>query len=321
MASGISALPHLEGRAEALEALGWTGRDAEWIAPVCLHSGVFARAQFCHHYECAPQTAMRFVRRLTDARVAKERPLPGSRTNQKLCHLHGKSFYRVLGGRDLRHRRWPGEGVLWRRLLSLDAVLESPELHWLPTEQEKVRYFTGLGIDPELLPRRVYDGPEGTTTRFFAWKLPVAGDHRRATFAYADRGLDTTCQLRRWCREHEDLWAALHERGIEIHVHASACTMASAERNEAFLRRRKRRARRAVQPLSPEERTTLEELEAALLADDWSVLRRWGGFSEAVRAAAPLQARANASGGGDAAPIDRIRSHVASRVADDVYAA
>ena len=36
---------HLNGREKALEAFGWTGRKAEWIALVCLHSGVFTRAQ------------------------------------------------------------------------------------------------------------------------------------------------------------------------------------------------------------------------------------------------------------------------------------
>ena len=44
-------IEHLRGRERALEALGWTGPDAEWIALVCLHSGVFILVQyryFCH---------------------------------------------------------------------------------------------------------------------------------------------------------------------------------------------------------------------------------------------------------------------------------
>ena len=44
-------IEHLKGREQALEAHGWTGREAEWIALVCLHSGVFTRAQFCHYFE------------------------------------------------------------------------------------------------------------------------------------------------------------------------------------------------------------------------------------------------------------------------------
>ena len=38
-----------------LASLGWTGREAEWIALVCLHSGVFTRAQFCHYFEVRPR--------------------------------------------------------------------------------------------------------------------------------------------------------------------------------------------------------------------------------------------------------------------------
>ena len=44
-------IEHLKGREQALASLGWTGREAEWIALVCLHSGVFTRAQFCHYFE------------------------------------------------------------------------------------------------------------------------------------------------------------------------------------------------------------------------------------------------------------------------------
>ena len=44
-------IEHLRGRERALEPLGWTGREAEWIALVCLHSGVFIRPQFCDYFE------------------------------------------------------------------------------------------------------------------------------------------------------------------------------------------------------------------------------------------------------------------------------
>ena len=44
-------IEHLRGREQALASLGWTGREAEWIALVCLHSGVFTRAQFCHYFD------------------------------------------------------------------------------------------------------------------------------------------------------------------------------------------------------------------------------------------------------------------------------
>ena len=42
---------------------------------------------------------------------------------------------------------------------------------------------------------------------------------------------------------------------------------------------------------------------------------------EAARTAAPLRKRVNALDQATPAHIDQVRSHVASRVADDVYAA
>ena len=48
-------IEHLRGRERKLEPLGWTGPDAEWIALVCLHSGVFTRAQFCHYFQCGSE--------------------------------------------------------------------------------------------------------------------------------------------------------------------------------------------------------------------------------------------------------------------------
>ena len=65
-------IEHLKGREQALAALGWTGREAEWIALVCLHSGVFTRAQFCHYFDTQRNAALRFVKALVDRREAVE---------------------------------------------------------------------------------------------------------------------------------------------------------------------------------------------------------------------------------------------------------
>ena len=72
-------IPHLAERAAALAEHGWTGDDAEWLALVCLHSGVFTRAQFCAHFQSPRSRATRFVHRLITAAVATELPIPGRR--------------------------------------------------------------------------------------------------------------------------------------------------------------------------------------------------------------------------------------------------
>ena len=61
-------IEHLRGRERALEPLGWRGQDAEWIALVCLHSGVFTRAQFCHYFDTYRKHAYRFVKHWLSAR-------------------------------------------------------------------------------------------------------------------------------------------------------------------------------------------------------------------------------------------------------------
>ena len=59
-------IEHLKGREQALASLGWIGREAEWIALVCLHSGVFTRPQFCHYFEAPRNAAHRIVRTLVE---------------------------------------------------------------------------------------------------------------------------------------------------------------------------------------------------------------------------------------------------------------
>ena len=68
-------IEHLRGRDRKLEPLGWTGREAEWIALVCLHSGVFTRSQFCDYFDAQRITAARFVKTLTGRRQAIETDL------------------------------------------------------------------------------------------------------------------------------------------------------------------------------------------------------------------------------------------------------
>ena len=66
-------IEHLRGRDRKLEPLGWTGQDAEWIALVCLHSGVFTRTQFCHYFDTDQQTGAHRSRQVVGG--APSRPL------------------------------------------------------------------------------------------------------------------------------------------------------------------------------------------------------------------------------------------------------
>ena len=99
-------IAHLRGRDRKLEALGWTGQDAEWIALVCLHSGVFTRAQFCQYFDTAGRVrAHRFVKTLIDRKHATEIDWPIMNGKAKTCRISSKAIYRALGVENIRHRR------------------------------------------------------------------------------------------------------------------------------------------------------------------------------------------------------------------------
>ena len=189
-------IEHLKGREQALASLGWTGREAEWIALVCLHSGVFTRPQFCHYFDAAHRSAAsRFVKALIEQRAAVETDVIAFNGGGKTCRISGKAIYRALGVENIRHRRKANRSVVMRRLLSLDFVLEHPGLNWLPTEGEKVEFIEGLGVHSNLIPRRIYYGAVRAQKRYFALKLPVAGGDKTVTFAYVDPGHATAVEL------------------------------------------------------------------------------------------------------------------------------
>ncbi len=157
-------IAHLEDRAAALMARGWTRREAEWLALVCLHSGVFLRSQYLAFIgRTNPALAHRFIRRCR--KYAVEQPWNGSRL--RICRIAARRMYRVLGVEHIRHRRPAAPEVVLRRLLSLDYLLERPHTSWLPTEAEKVDALTAAGIARDVLPRRLYQGAVGAQYRYF----------------------------------------------------------------------------------------------------------------------------------------------------------
>ena len=170
-------IAHLRGRDRKLELHGWTGQEAEWIALVCLHSGVFTRAQFCQYFDTAGRVrAHRFVKTLLARKQAVETEWPTLNNGGKTCRISNKAIYRALGVENIRHRRTASDLVVMRRLLSLDFVLEHPGMNWLPAEPEKVEFFEEIGLPLRLIPRRIYCGMVGNQKRYFALKLPLAVD-------------------------------------------------------------------------------------------------------------------------------------------------
>jgi len=280
----------LEERAEALKPFGWKGRKAEWIALVCLHSGVFTRTQATAFLSTHHERARRMVHALIAQGLAAEETVPRVRGVGRVCRIYARSLYRALGAEHVRHRRTASPVVLMRRLLSLEHVIEHPDLPWLPTEVEKVAAFDALGIDRGLLPVRVYRGKAGTTRRYFHVKLPVALDSERAVFVYADPGHDTATALRSWGRAHRGLWRALATLGRSV----EAVVVARTSRQTQRARKVMRHWTEASGTAEPDPMVAIElaRIERAIIEGSVEILDEYGGLQAAMRKSVALEKEA-----------------------------
>lgn len=280
-------IPHLGDRIEALAEFGWTGRDAEWVALVCLHSGVFLRQQYLAFIgQTNSGLASRFVRRC--GRGAAEEPWNG--TGVRLCRLASRPWYRAVAAENVRHRRTASPPVLLRRLLSLDYVIERLDAPWLPTESEKVAALTGAGIAPSMLPSRVYRGAVAAQRRYFAHKLPVALDDDGAVFVFVQAEDETASALRTWGELHAGLWSALRATGRKVET--------------VVVGRDPERLAEAGRVLDTWVRVTaasdaageIATIRAALVSGDRAALERYGGLNSGLSRLRTLAAGAVSPG-------------------------
>ena len=282
-------IEHLREREKALEPFGLTGREAEWVALVCLHSGVFTRTQWCHYFNDPHRVAStRFVRTLVDRGHAVESTLPNHPGGARVCRIFHKPLYRALGIENVRHRREAEDSLMLRRLLSLDYILEKPELPWLPTEQEKVGVFDSFGIDRRRIPCRVYQGAMRKQTRYFALKLPIAVDEQSATFAYVDPGKDTDTELRSWGAAHEWLWRALRGKGLTVKVIVIGSDHDVTIRSEAALKRWSNgtgssngNSPQGQSQADPDVKEEMQYIENALRIANSAIMEKYGGVQGA----------------------------------------
>ena len=290
-------IAHLQGREQALEPFGWTGRRAKWIALACLHGGVFTRAQWTSFLGCHHEHVRRAVHALVAQGAAIEENPPGIAGIGRVCRIHRRGIYRALDAEDIRHRRIASKEVLMRRLLAFDYVLDHPQLPWLPTEPEKMAAFEALSVECRLLPRRVYRGAAGNLRRYFPLRLPVALDAERAVFVYVDPGHETATALRSWGAAHRELWEALWDRGRGIEVVVVVRTTDERGRAETVL------ANWARDPhpseFDHEIGREIDRIDRAIIKGDVRVLMEYGGLqaaNEAQRRAVEACAQASGSG-------------------------
>ena len=302
-------IEHLKGREKKLD---WERQDAEWIALVCLHSGIFIRSQYTAWRSTGPMPAVRLVHKLLSAKVAVEESVPAISQSAKLVRIFGRKLYESLGVKDVRHRKSAGIDVLLKRLLSLDYVLDHLQLPWLPSEAEKVRFCEQLEIPPELLPRKQYGGAVGETRRYFAIKMPIAAEPDRVTFVYIDPEEVTDKGFRSWGSAHSPLWEKVREKGIRVRVVAVSRNLHLLKRCERLL---KQWAEAPFQAEKNEEKKEISRINQAIDEQDEDTLADYGGLAGAIRFALELKKSSTGDSSSKSSRIDEYQCWWSSRVA------
>lgn len=203
-------------RIPALQELGYSRREADFLCLAALHSGFFLRRQYLQLVEADRGRADdQLITKLCNH--GHVRVIAG-KARILIYHLCSRPFYAAIGEADNRHRRMRPMCAIKAKLMALDYVLAHPEQSFLATEEEKVEYFTRrLAIDETCLPTRIYYAKTQSpaTKRFFVDKFPIALPPENGafpavvSFCYIDEGEIATPAFETWLCAHDRLFAAL----------------------------------------------------------------------------------------------------------------
>jgi hypothetical protein len=158
----------------AIQGLGYTETEAEFLYLVATHSGYFTRRHFLV-FTRQPNgcLAQRLLDRTVNRRHARETEYA---RQVHVYNLYARRLYASIDKENLRNRRRQSNELIHTRLLILDFVLAHPDEAYLETEADKLAYFhEKLNVPLPVLPGRIYRGLKstGNTKRFFVDRFPV----------------------------------------------------------------------------------------------------------------------------------------------------
>ena len=162
-----------DDRIQAVERLGFTGRQAGFLEAVMTHSGVCLPRQYATFGGIAyGHKVNRFFERLVARGIASACPALHNRA--LVYHVQHRGLYEAIGEPHSRFRRPVPAISIVPRLMVLDAVTGAPDVRWLPTAMEKAEHFTErIRVPVECLPIRVSRQGEDSSRRLFPDALPV----------------------------------------------------------------------------------------------------------------------------------------------------
>jgi len=159
-------------RVESVRELGYTEREARFLALAAVHSGYFLRRQFTQSTGAGSgKTAAVFTSKLLRFEHAT---VVAVCHNAHLFHLYAKPLYERLG---IRRAAIDGHGRLSPsrpKLMGLDYVLAHADCAFFATYVERLAFFTQvLGVDRDALPRKFYGQGSDRRPRYFVDGFPL----------------------------------------------------------------------------------------------------------------------------------------------------
>jgi hypothetical protein len=175
-----------EDRIKAIAELGFTERQARFLVTVMLHSGVCVPRQYATFAGTAyGHNVTKFFAKLVERGYATSSDCLHNRA--ALYHIHQQALYRAVGQPHSRYRRPVSARQAIDRVMLLDAVMTSPEIVWMATEEEKVAFFNMMAptLPPERLPHLGDRKSSSGRVRMFPDGLPIGVEPSgRVVFLY-----------------------------------------------------------------------------------------------------------------------------------------
>jgi hypothetical protein len=229
----------IDEQIQAIQNLGYSQPEAQFLRLVALHSGYFVRRQFLRSTDSQRgKRAQDFIDELIARGHACREVF---REDRHLYRLQSKAIYESLGQEDNRNRREHQPSTIRLRLMGLDFILDHPEYRFLMTQQQRLEYFfEERCIDAEALPARLFNSSGTVTTRYFPEGFPQfvgGGSSSPISFVYIDDSQLTADAFRSYLHNYQSLFERLGNLAL-IFVTASSARGVIAEKTLARFRAR-----------------------------------------------------------------------------------
>lgn len=220
-------------RKAALEAFGYTEREAHFLCLAALHGGYFLRRQYAS-FRRGPDggNVTQLIEKVLDLGHAEADTY---KANVHIYHLAARPFYAALGQEDNRNRRRKELVTIKGKLMGLDFVLAHPDKEYLATEQGKCSFFQDvLHLELQHLPSKKYASQGRPAERYFVEKYPIFYSPSPqpacppvVSFCFVDPGLFGVVAFETFLSHYSDLFAHLRVFAV-IYVAAKEVLFAKA---------------------------------------------------------------------------------------------